>query len=738
MDRKKSKPLLLRAIYNLSLFPIRWRRLSFRSLLIIIFVIQISGAVGLTGYISFYHGHKAVTYLMAQWRREIIARIQQKLDTYLKYPLRINQTNARAIREGYLNMDLNVADPRRDFYFWQQLQLFETVSWIGFGSQANGEYFTITRTPPNLPAEQKSLQIAIANQANQQKLSYYTINHSGQRDKLFTVYPSFDARTRPWYQAAVKAGKPIWHIYSGFFTPHLAYISASQPVYDKTHQLLGVASVDFDLNDLSLFLSNLRINQQGQIFIIDRAGLMVAPSTQEAIFSYHNGIQQRLQALKSRDPLTRLAVQQLLLNFNELQSITTIRELVFSTEQPYFLQVMPLAQDFDLDWLLVVVIPQAAFMAQIYTQTQTTLLLLCLALGIAIVIGWLTAHWIARPILRLNQVARKLARGQWDLPVKITREDEIGELTCSFNEMARQLKKSYERLLNDNITLEIRVAERTHELSQALDQLKSTQTQLIIQEKMASLGILMAGIAHEIKNPLNFINNFAVLSIEFAQELHNSLTVPPTDLNHTINDEIAAILQELQNNAQRIYEEGKRADSIVQNMLRHSRSNGSHPQLTDINLLVKEAAHLTYHSMRSQNERFCVQIIMECDEQLPPIPVMPQELRQVLINIINNAYYAMQAKQQVAGKVYNPQLLLQTQAQGEWVEIRINDNGIGIPETIKNQIFNPFFTTKPAGQGTGLGLSISYEIIVQGHQGTLEVETEVGQYTLFTVRLPKH
>ena len=726
------------AISKLPLFPFHWRRLSFRTLLIIVFVIQILGAVGLTGYISFYHGHKAVTYLMAQWRHEIIARIQQKLDTYLKYPLLINQTNARAIIEGYLNMDLNVANPQRDFYFWQQLQLFGTVSWIGFGSQAHGDYFTITRTPPNLSVEQKSLQIAIANQANQHKLSYYTINRSGQRDKLVTTYPPFDARNRPWYQAAVKAGKPIWHIYSGFFTPHLAYISASQPVYDKTHQLLGVASVDFDLNDLSLFLSNLRINQQGQIFIIDRAGLMVAPSNREAIFSYQNGTQQRLQALRSRDPLTRLAVQQLLLHFNGLQSITTMQEFEFLAEQqPYFLQIIPLAQHFDLDWLIVVVIPQAAFMTPIYTQTRITLLLLWLALGIAIIIGLLIAHWIARPILKLNQAAKQLASGQWDLPIQVEREDEVGELTHSFNDMAQQLKKFCEHLLNDNITLEIRVAERTHELSQALDQLKSTQNQLIIQEKMASLGMLTAGIAHEMKNPLNFINNFAVLSIEFAQELHDILVIQPTDLKHCINDEIKTILQELQNNAQRIYEEGKRADSIVQNMLRHSYRNGGHQQLTDINLLVKEAAHLTYHSMRSQNERFCAQITIECDEQLPLIQVMPQELRQVLINIISNAYYAMQAKQVVAGNTYKPQLLLQTQVQGEWVEIRINDNGIGIPATVKTQIFNPFFTTKPAGQGTGLGLSISYEIIVQGHQGKLEVATKVGQYTLFTIRLPK-
>ena len=197
MDKEKFKPWLPHAISNLPLLPIHWHRLSFRTLLIIVLVIQIFGAVGLTGYISFYHGHKAVTYLMAQWRHEIIARIQQKLDTYLKYPLLINQANARAIREGYLNMDLNVANPQRDFYFWQQLQLFEMVSWIGFGSQANGEYFTITRTPPNLPIGQKSLQIAIANQANQHKLSYYTISRSGQRDKLFTVYPPFDARNRP-------------------------------------------------------------------------------------------------------------------------------------------------------------------------------------------------------------------------------------------------------------------------------------------------------------------------------------------------------------------------------------------------------------------------------------------------------------------------------------------------------------------------------------------------------------
>ena len=142
--------------------------------------------------------------------------------------------------------------------------------------------------------------------------------------------------------------------------------------------------------------------------------------------------------------------------------------------------------------------------------------------------------------------------------------------------------------------------------------------------------------------------------------------------------------------------------------------------------------------MRNQNEHFCIKITVECDEQLPPIQVMPQELWQVLINIISNAYYAMQAKQkEVAESGYIPQLLLQTQAQVEWIEIRIRDNGIGIPATVKPQIFDPFFTTKPAGQGTGLGLSISYEIIVRSHQGKLEVETEVGQYTLFIIKLPK-
>ncbi len=725
----------LKLINNL----IHFRQLSFRTVLIIVFVIQIVSVVGLTGYISFYNGRKAVNYLMAQWRHEIVARIRQKLDIYLKYPLLINQKNAMAIRMGYLNMDLNVENSSRDFYFWQQIQLFKTVSWIGFGSQANGEYFTITRTPPNLPAGQKSLQIAIANQTNHHKLSYYTLNNLGQRDKLFTVYPAFDARSRPWYQAAVKAGKPIWHIYSGFVTPHLAYISASQPVYNEANQLLGVASVDLDLNDLSLFLSGLRINEQGQIFIIDRDGLMIAPSTREEIFFYQNGTQQRLQALKSHDPLIQSATQQLLSHFEDLQEITSVQEWEFlAKQQPHFLQIIPLAQNFNLDWLIVVVIPKAAFMAQIYTQTQTTFLVLWIALGIAIIIGLLTAHWIARPILKLNWAAKKLAQGKWDWPIEVEREDEVGELTRSFNEMAKQLEKFYDRLINDNITLEFKVAERTHELSQAVEQLKTTQSQLIIQERMAALGMLIAGIAHEIKNPLNFINNFAVLSVEFAQELHEIIESQQLHLDDTINQEIATILRDLQNNAQRIYEEGKRADNIVQNMLRHSHRHGVQYQLTDINLLLKEAANLTYHSMRNQNEHFCIKITVECDEQLPPIQVMPQELWQVLINIISNAYYAMQAKQkEVAENGYIPQLLLQTQAQGDWIEIRIRDNGIGIPATVKPQIFDPFFTTKPVGQGTGLGLSISYEIIVRSHQGKLEVETEVGQYTSFIIKLPK-
>ncbi|NEP00472.1 MAG: AAA family ATPase [Symploca sp. SIO2E9] len=310
----------------------------------------------------------------------------------------------------------------------------------------------------------------------------------------------------------------------------------------------------------------------------------------------------------------------------------------------------------------------------------------------------------------------------------------------------------YEQLEEYNRTLEQKVEERTEELQEknqelatTLQKLKTTQAQIITQEKLASLGALTAGIAHEIKNPLNFVNNFAELSTELSQELLEEIEHQKDRLDPESREYIAEILQDISQNSQKINEHGKRADKIVHGMLMHSRQQTGERQLADINALLAEAISLVYHGMHAQESCFEITIETNYDNDLCQLNVVPQNISRVLINIINNAYYAahekkisIQAQAGNKGKEFYPQLAVSTKALDELVEIRIRDNGRGIPQKILEKIFNPFFTTKPAGQGTGLGLSISHDIIVQEHQGEIRVETEVDCYTEFIITLPKN
>ncbi len=282
------------------------------------------------------------------------------------------------------------------------------------------------------------------------------------------------------------------------------------------------------------------------------------------------------------------------------------------------------------------------------------------------------------------------------------------------------------------------------ELQEKNIEIIKTQEQLIMQEKLASLGSLTAGIAHEIKNPLNFVNNFAVLSVELAQELKEEIEQQESKIDSRAVTAITELLQTLQQNAQKINEHGRRADSIVRGMLQHSRAESGDRENTDITNLLRQAVSLAYHGMRAQENGFNVTLEEDYDATVGTIEVVPQDVSRVFLNIINNANYAVLQKKKKwdgmpkpeGGGGYVPTLTVRTKNLGDKVEIRIRDNGTGIPPTVKDKIFNPFFTTKPPGQGTGLGLSISYDII-QKHRGEMRVETEDGNFTEFIITLPK-
>ena len=279
-----------------------------------------------------------------------------------------------------------------------------------------------------------------------------------------------------------------------------------------------------------------------------------------------------------------------------------------------------------------------------------------------------------------------------------------------------------------NEELKKQVSIRTEELSKSLNDLKATQQQLIQSEKMASLGELTAGIAHEIQNPLNFVNNFSEVNEELIKELKNEAAKGNLE-------EVKAIANDIEFNSEKISHHGKRADAIVKGMLQHSRSSSGQKELTDINALANEYLRLAYHGLRAKDKSFNATIKTDLDETIGKLNIVPQEIGRVILNLITNAFYTVSEKKKQAGDDYEPTVTVNTKKMNDAIEVTVKDNGNGIPSKVLDKIFQPFFTTKPTGQGTGLGLSLSYDI-VKAHGGELKVETKEGEGSEFVIHLP--
>jgi two-component system, NtrC family, sensor kinase len=273
------------------------------------------------------------------------------------------------------------------------------------------------------------------------------------------------------------------------------------------------------------------------------------------------------------------------------------------------------------------------------------------------------------------------------------------------------------------------LSKQKNELEKTLDTLKATQNQLIQSEKMASLGEMTAGIAHEIQNPLNFVNNFSEVNAELIEELKQEL----------VKGKIQTALEiahDIKDNEEKITHHGKRADAIVKSMLLHSRNSSGKKELTDINLLVDEYVRLSFHGLRAKDKSFNAKFETDFDKDIQPINIIPQEIGRVLLNLINNAFYAVNEKEKQRISGYEPTVTISTKKEKDMIAIRVKDNGNGVPHKVLDKIFQPFFTTKPPGEGTGLGLSLSYDIVTKAHGGEFLVDTKEGEGTVFTVKLP--
>jgi len=370
---------------------------------------------------------------------------------------------------------------------------------------------------------------------------------------------------------------------------------------------------------------------------------------------------------------------------------------------------------------------------------------------------YLVSNRITRRVNQLALLSGKIAskpeeEGQVDAALKsLVSKDEIGALADSTAVMAAQIRRfiaeiraSQVALEEYNATLEQRVADRTREiehknaeLENALKLVKEAQNRLVTQEKLASLGSLTAGIAHEIKNPLNFVNNFAQLSNDLMGEIKESVDRVSDKLEAADLDDLLDLIGMVQQNVQKINEHGQRADGIVKGMLAHSRGKVGQRLPADLNNLVTEYAKLAYHGLRADDSTFNITFDFQFDSTIGKVDVIAQDLSRAILNIVNNGCYSAHQRKKKQGEGFEPTISIRTRNLGDRVELRIRDNGLGIPKEKLDKIFEPFYTTKPTGQGTGLGLSMTFDIIVQQHQGELRVDSVEGEFAEFVIVLPK-
>ncbi len=503
-------------------------------------------------------------------------------------------------------------------------------------------------------------------------------------------------------------------------------VTCGAPVYEHG-KFRGTVALDLTLDFLSRFVKRYPYRNATLFLVDERNQLLAHPWLVKSSDKEVKSIQAAFP------PATQVQIDKLF----QVEPLTTVH----LGDTLFF--YLPLK---TAPWRLVCLAPRKPIIMSLISESILILIILLGGMTVMLVIAnSTTRNEFIRPAEQLvGHIAR--ACQEPDAPAPKVPEPWrpwVVAISRIFKENARllgELRKQNEQLdgLVEERTQELRV--RNSQLEQALSRLKDMQNQIVMQEKMASLGGLTAGIAHEIKNPLNFVNNFAELSADLCAEMREIVeklrAAGAADAN-TLAD-IEDVVASLEQNVRKIQEHGKRADSIVRGMLLHSRGKAGERRPTDINALVTEYVNLAYHGLRAQDTTFNVKIEMDMDPEVGTVDVVPQDMSRAILNVVNNGCYAAnEKKRETKDSDFMPTIRVSTKSLNGSYEIRMRDNGMGIPPELREKIFTPFFTTKPTGKGTGLGLSITYDIIVREHGGDIRIESEPGQYTEFIFRIPK-
>ncbi|MBE9123137.1 response regulator [Tychonema sp. LEGE 07199] len=653
---------------------------TLQTVLIVPFVLQVFAAVGIVGYLSFKNSQRAVNDLADQLMGEVSNRIEQNLVTYLQTPHQINQSKLDAVKLGFVNMqDLSAWEK----YLWRQVQLYP---YINFTSIANrdGEYRTGEKTSDG------TLLINASGPSTNFDFYSYNTNDSGDRTTVVANVKNFDIRQHPSYTYAALTAKPTWSsVYISFLEPTLI-LSALQPVYNSQKQLEGVLIAALRLDSIGQFLNSLKIGKSGQTFIIERNGTLLATSTPEQPFRTQNGKRELFKVTESSDPVTQNTAKYLETHFQNLRQITKSQQLSFEINgKPQFLKVLPFQDGKSLDWLIVVVVPEADFMEQIHAGNRTTILLCLVALVMTTVLGLITSRWISQPILKLKDAAIALSEGQFDKTVKLDRADELGILAAAFNSMATQLQASFTALETKNSELE------------RLDKLKDE---------------FLANTSHELRTPLNGI-------IGIAESLIDGAT---GQLPESTNFNLGLISAS-----------GKRLSTLINDILDFSQLKHKTIELQIKSVGVREIVSVILTLSQPLVNQKNLQLINSIDPELPPIAADENRLEQILYNLIGNAIkFTENGTVEISAELVNCNEQSPLNSQ---LAITVSDTGIGIPEDKLERIFESFeqadgSTAREYG-GTGLGLAVAKQL-VELHGGTISVSSTVGAGSLFTFTLP--
>jgi len=472
----------------------------------------------------------------------------------------------------------------------------------------------------------------------------------------------------------------------------------------------GVSIAEVNLKLIWDVVSQIKVGEHGHAYVVGPEGRLIAHPDISLVLRNTDlsGLAQVRAALAGGGAMP-----------DALQEATNIQgQKVLTTSAP----ISPLG------WTMFVELPVEEAYAALYASLERLAIVLLGASIFAVLAGIFLARRMVGPIQALRTGAMRIGGGDFAQRISIKTGDELEELANQFNHMGERLQESY-------ADLEHKVEQRTAELRQSLDDLRAAQDRLVQTEKLASLGQLTAGIAHEIKNPLNFVNNFSSVSTELIDELNEVLQT--ATLDGKTKNEVDELTGMLRGNLEKVVQHGKRADSIVKNMLLHSRQGSGEHRATEVNAIVEESLNLAYHGARAERPSFNVTLERDLDPTAGMADIYPQEITRVFLNLISNGFYAAAKRKESAAEGFEPTLRAATKNLGGRVEIRIRDNGTGIPQEVREKMFNPFFTTKPAGEGTGLGLSMSHDIVVKQHGGTIAVNTEPGAFTEFIITLPR-